>query len=351
MKIAIFTLPLINNFGGILQAFALFKTLVSLGNDVVLLNFRPKPLSRFSLLYLKFLIAKTFIKRHKEAKFENIKQDENAKKFVLENFKLSPELRTSKELYKFFQKNHFDAVIVGSDQVLRPEFLGEFKNDFSLSFLGENIRKILYAGSFGGGEFLGVNKEFHAKNFAKFKAISVREKSAVEIFERNFKLKPAWVLDPTLLANPKIYENLTCNLENKTGKIFAYILDPNPQKSAFLNELSAKTGFEIFELNDQSVKRPNINEWLNLIKSAEIVVTDSFHGCVFSVIFHKSFYTFSNEKRGNERIISLLEMLNLKSRLISQESEFKGEISWEQVDKILNQNREFSLDFLKEALK
>ena len=80
------------------------------------------------------------------------------------------------------------------------------------------------------------------------------------------------------------------------------------------------------------------------------MVTDSFHGCVFSVIFHKNFYTFTNEKRGNDRIISLLEMLNLTSRFIDENIEI-SDISWEKVDKILKIKQEISLNFLKESLK
>lgn len=348
MKIAIFTLPLINNYGGILQAFALFKTLQSLGHDVILLNFKPKNLSKFSILYLKFLIAKTFIARHKGAKFENIKQDEGAKKFILKNFTLSPEIRTKKELYRYVKTTDFDAIVVGSDQVLRPEFLGEFKDDFSLHFVNEKVIKILYAGSFGGAEFQGENTKFHALNFAKFKAVSVREKNAVEIFERNFERKPLWVLDPTLLADFKIYDFSNKNAQK--NYIFAYILDPDENKKAFLQIVAKQKKLKIIELNDQSLVRPSPKEWLSLIKNADFVVTDSFHGCVFSVIFHKNFYTFTNEKRGNDRIISFLEMLNLTSRFIDENTEI-SDISWEKVDEILKIKKEISLNFLKESLK
>ena len=107
---------------------------------------------------------------------------------------------------------------------------------------------------------------------------------------------------------------------------------------------------KIIELNDQSLVRPNPKEWLSLIKNADFVVTDSFHGCVFSVIFHKNFYTFTNEKRGNDRIISFLEMLNLTSRFIDENTEI-SDISWEKVDEILKIKQEISLNFLKESLK
>ena len=119
MKIAVFTIPLLNNYGGILQAFALVKFLNECGFGPKLLNLEPNE-SRFSLNYLKFLIAKIiYYKKYKNVIFKK-KQYKKFKKFILENIPLTSKINGAKQLNKVFKKYKFDACIIGSDQVFRP---------------------------------------------------------------------------------------------------------------------------------------------------------------------------------------------------------------------------------------
>lgn len=353
MKIAILTLPLINNYGGILQAYAMSRVLENLGHEAVLLNLKIKPLSKFSLLYIKFLIVKTFIKKYKNAKFIALKQDESARKFIDENLPLSIEIYTSQSLKNYLKKGAFEAVIVGSDQVLRPSFFGFFKDDFSLSFLDEKVKKVLYAGSFGGSFYDGKNKEFHARNFAKFRAISVREKGGVRVFEETFGLKPSFVLDPTLLAKKEILEELVIrNFTKSEGKILSYILDKSDFKDEILQKSVKKLKKEIF-LIDEGENRVGINEWVSAFFRADTVITDSFHGCVFSIIFNKPFFVFINESRGSERFNSLFELFELEDRVIKNIDDINLEkrINWQRVNEILSEKREISMNFLIPNLK
>ena len=343
MKTAIFTLPLINNYGGILQAYALQNVLFELGIDNKVLNLRTKEASFFSINYAKFLIAKTFISRYKNAKFEILRHDLDARKFIEKNIVLTDEIYGFSDLKRICKDEKFDAFVLGSDQVFNQGNFMNFGEYFSLGFI-QNAVKIAYAASFG-GEFKGwKNLSTHRENLAKFSAISVREQNAIKICKEILNLKADFVLDPTLLARREIYDKFCTNLDESSSQntnIFAYILDNASQKS----------GCKIAQVNDRA-NRLKIEEWLSAIKSAKFIITDSFHGCVFSIIFGKPFFAIINEARGNARFHSLFNMLNLDNRVI-KDVNFKLNLvmNYDEIYKILDEKRKFSIDFLKQNLK
>ncbi|NLY04155.1 MAG: polysaccharide pyruvyl transferase family protein [Campylobacter sp.] len=350
MKIAIFTIPLHNNYGGILQGYALNYYLNSKGFDAYTLNFKIAKNSKLSLAYLRFLAAKIVkFNKYKGVKFSNI-QETSCKEFIQQNIKLTREIHSSMELKEVFKEEKFDACIVGSDQVFRPEYLGEWKDDFSLGFVGDECIKLSYAASFGRSEFRGENLELHRENLAKFRAVLVREIGAVKICKDLFSIKATHVLDPTLLVDKSVFECVRDESFLKSrGKILAYILDKTPEKSEKLAQISAKFGKEILEINDTE-NRVGVGEWISAFKEADMVITDSFHGCVFSIIFEKEFYCFINENRGTDRFYSLFEMFDLEDRILGEKENFKS-IDYEKVSKNLNNMREKSINFLTLNLK
>ena len=353
MKTAIFTLPLINNYGGILQAYALQNVLFELGIDNKVLNLRTKEASFFSINYAKFLIAKTFISRYKNAKFEILRHDLDARKFIEKNIVLTDEIYDFSDLKRVCKDEKFDAFVLGSDQVFNQGNFMNFGEYFSLGFI-QNAVKIAYAASFG-GEFKGwKNLSTHRENLAKFRAISVREQNAIKICKEILDLKADFVLDPTLLARREIYDKFCTNLDESSSqntKIFAYILDPNEKTAQILDNASQKSGCKIAQVNDRA-NRLKIEEWLSAIKSANFIITDSFHGCVFSIIFGKPFFAIINEARGNARFHSLFDMLNLDNRVIKDVNfELNLAINYNEIYKILDEKRKFSIDFLKQNLK
>ncbi len=353
MKTAIFTLPLINNYGGILQAYALQNVLFELGIDNKVLNLRTKEASFFSINYAKFLIAKTFISRYKNAKFEILRHDLDARKFIEKNIVLTDEIYGFSDLKRVCKDEKFDAFVLGSDQVFNQGNFMNFGEYFSLGFI-QNAVKIAYAASFG-GEFKGwKNLSTHRENLAKFRAISVREQNAIKICKEILDLKADFVLDPTLLAGREIYDKFCTNLDESSSqntKIFAYILDPNEKTTQILDNASQKSGCKIAQVNDRA-NRLKIEEWLSAIKSAKFIITDSFHGCVFSIIFGKPFFAIINEARGNARFHSLFDMLNLDNRVIKDVNfELNLAMNYDEIYKILDEKRKFSIDFLKQNLK
>ncbi|WP_291938007.1 polysaccharide pyruvyl transferase family protein [Campylobacter sp.] len=351
MKIGIFTLPLVNNYGGILQAYALSRVLVELGHEPWLINLRLQR-SKLSIAYLKFLVARTIKKELRGAKF-NPSYERDTSEFVTENIPLTAPVCTPADLKALCEKERFEAVILGSDQVFRPSYFADFADCFSLGFLPPNCTRIAYAASFGGDRLCGLKNpadlKAHVANLAKFKAISVRECDGAKIARECFGVDAHLVLDPTLLANKEIYDKFLSHASKRKG--FAYILDPSPRSEAVIELLKKQSGLEIDEVNDRG-NRIGIKAWLSAIAGAEFVLTDSFHGCVFSIIFNKPFFVLVNASRGASRFSSLLGLFGLEDRALQdpKDARFNATIDWDGVNEALRRKREDSMKFLKISL-
>ncbi len=252
MKIGIFTLPLVNNYGGILQAYALSRVLVGLGHEPWLINLRLQR-SKLSIAYIKFLVACALKKELCGAKF-NPSYERDTSGFVAENIPLTAPVCTPADLKALCEKERFEAVILGSDQVFRPSYFADFADCFSLGFLPPNCTRIAYAASFGGDRLCGLKNpadlKAHTANLAKFKAISVRECDGVRLARECFGVDARWVLDPTLLANKEIYDKFLSLAPQRKG--FAYILDPSPRSEAAMelgyrqNPCAAAHGLKLY---------------------------------------------------------------------------------------------------------
>lgn len=346
MKIAILTLPLINNYGGILQAYAMQEALKELGFEAKILRLIARH-KTFSIAYCKFLIAKIIkFKKYKNVQFQPAYLIclKDTLKFVSKNLNPTKSIFNENDFIKVLKNEKFDGIVLGSDQVLRPKFWG-FK-DYEKCILGLNddLKKIIYAGSFGSKE--AENLEKLKSVFDKFKVVSVREKSGVELCKKHFGVEAKWVLDPTLLADKKIYEKFLSQTEAE-NKIFAYILDSNEKTSQILREVSERENLGVCEVNDNA-NRISIEKWISSIAKAKFVITDSFHGCVFSIIFNKPFFAFINENRGNARLESLFEIFELKDRIINSSDDINldKKIDYERVNQILLEQKEFAKNFI-----
>ena len=273
--------------------------------------------------------------------------------------------------FKDLNYRSYDAFIVGSDQVWRPSY---FKNSFGyignayFSFLKKyEVKKIAYAVSFGTDDWEYSQKETRECKYwvSLFNKISVREKSAVEMCNKYFNVKADLVLDPTFLLSMNDYKNLILNKINRLNTyrgILLYILDESEIKNEIIKNISFLLKKECFSVNKQikdvSLRnlddkiKPSVEEWLTGFSNAVFVITDSFHACVFSIIFNKPFCVFANKERGTSRFDSLLEIFDLQERMIDfNYQEFISKpIDWETVNNKLYQLRDYSISYLKEAL-
>lgn len=376
MKIAIMTQPLGKNYGGIMQAFALQKVLRDMEHEVVTIDYNHKP-PKF--LYDKArmayrLVKKVTGKRKAPINLENRINEltERNRRFIDKNIVKSEYIDSDKDLRIYFRKNSYDAIVVGSDQTWRPKYSPNIYN-FYLQFLKakNNIKRIAYASSFGVDEWEYSVEETKkcAKLAASFDAISVREQSGIELCKEHLGVESKCTLDPTLLLEKQDYLNLIGNRYNngRSQGVYTYFLDKGESKLTaaqyVANELSthtyncqAKLSFsDLSSSNLDDYKMPALQDWLASFANAEFVVTDSFHGMVFSIIFNKPFLAIVNKERGAARFESLLSQIGGLKHLIYDSTEIENNIS--AIKKItpleineLNILKEYSIKFLKDNL-
>ena len=385
MKIAILTLPLHYNYGGDLQWYALILTLDRLGhvgcNIAIVQEQKLPPLKQRPFLYTKRFINKILgrqyscvFSEHKIIRDRDIVH-KYADEFISSNIPLTPHKYKDALSLNELNDYEFDAIIVGSDQVWRPKYAFPDIRSFFLDFLKNNQKtlRISYAASFGTDMQEYSEKEIRdcGNLIEKFDAVSVRESSALHLINNVFKWKcpaaPQLVLDPTMLLEKDEYLKIVpySTEIKKTKELFYYILDMTPDKKKLIDnicideELKKFTVFPKSTLPNSKVEDkviPPVERWIQGFNKAAIIITDSFHGCVFSIIFNKPFIVYANEKRGIARFRSLLEMFNLEDRLITNSSEFNqaklhSAIDCTKVNFIKEEKKEQSLTFLQDALK
>ena len=402
MKVAIVTLPLHTNYGGVLQAFALQRVLEGMGNDVEIIQLReiipaPKRLEAVR----KFLTRsfRKYVLRRRDV--EIFRERRINREFPV----------VGAEFVRFFRKymniryissfneirpSDYDAFVVGSDQVWRPKYNRNLMNSY-LDFThprfhgvrsvwsrepGDwNVRRVAYAVSFGSDVW-----EYSSEQTARarilawsFDELSFREASGADRALRHFGVGSVTVLDPTMLLKVSDYldiaaeENASANPADGSGCVFEYILDRTPENCSVAHEIERRVAVDSkdgkpLEVNafltsdprgagDISARvQPSIESWLRGLSSASFVVTDSFHACVFSILFHRPFCVLGNSNRGLSRLEWLLGLFGLRDRLVSTDNaenvdfEALRAVDWEDVDRCLERQRSASLDFLKNSL-
>lgn len=361
MKIGVLTLTPKNNYGGILQATALCGYLESQGHDVVLINknrFKKPLLSRMAIKLLECLPFQNI-----KSKRQDYLKTKQLKPFIEKYLpRKSREIVSAQDLQKLVEDEGFDAVIVGSDQVWRYQYIGDgHHNVFFLDFdTTRPVKKIAYAASFGKDEWEAPEHTAQVSRLlSNFDAISTREKSGVDVCESTFGISGAVsVLDPTMLVGAEFYDRFfdgfNAAIHPKT--ITTYILDRSVEKQDIITSVKASlephTGLlQQVNLSEKVNDRfYSVEEWLWNIKNAEFVVTDSFHGMVFSILFEKQFIVIGNEERGLSRFFDLLYEIGLSGRLILNKQDctrlIESEIEYSSVEKNISLIREVSSSFL-----
>lgn len=355
MRIGLLTVPFNNNYGGFLQAFALKTFLESRGHQVTIIN-RQRDLQKQSFLKKTRKTLRSLFYRKK-----TIDLSIHTRKFV--KGYLSP---ITKEIYStemLLKLPLFDFYIVGSDQVWRYEYATSSINNYFFDFLQDtNIPRISYAASFGVSynEYDKDSINRCSELLKHFKSISVREFSGINLLKDTFKVKYPieYVLDPTMIIDKNIYIDLTQKypINNRSNYIFTYILDKTDDKQLLIDKISEEEKVPIQNIdaqtgNNNKVIEP-IEKWLSYIINASYVITDSFHGMIFSIIFNKPFIVYANETRGAERFKSLLSLLNLNSCIINNSKSYKKqEFNWKNINMLVDKYKEKSIKFLTISLE
>lgn len=368
MRIGILTLPLHTNYGGILQAYALQTVLERMGHEVEFIDGVKFKTSGIKLK-IKSMLSQVFVPLHLWRLLKMFKAINFAKTYYTKRF-VDKHIHVSRfDTIESVNEHEVDAIVVGSDQVWRAQFFGEKRyNEAYLSFSkGWKIRRIAYAASFGSDEWEVDHKMTKRckELISLFDAVSVREKSAVRMCRDILNVGAKQLLDPTLLLEKDDYDKLIPK-HNKRHEpfIMSYIIDTDDVKTQLCNTLSASLQLPVVSANSRvedtsgaqfSLKeqiQPPVEDWLYRIKHADFIITDSFHACVFSIIYQKQFYVVGNMYRGMARFESLLETLDLKDRLIfdCKAIDCNSRIDYSVVNKLLQSKIRESKQFLINSL-
>ncbi len=377
MKVAVVTLPLHTNYGGLLQAFALKKCLSDMGHEATVLDLEDKmpgpPMIKAPFVYGRRALTRllkgaaapeVFRERRfrKELPVVGVNTNEFIKSYI------SPRVLRS---YSQVGAGEYDAFVVGSDQVWRPRYFPRVENAFLAFAKGWDVKRVAYAASFGTDDLEYDSEKLQecADLLSAFNAVSVREESGVRMCSEWFDRDDAvHVLDPVMLIDVQEYISMASSAEAypAKGKMVSYILDGSAHKQSVVDFMSRVGGFDVHDISvnpyDRSVPVedrvvPALERWLAGFADADFVVTDSFHGCVLSILLHKRFVVVGNSSRGLARLQSLTEMFGLDQRLVQgidpeDDGEFfLSEPEWDHVDAVLTAKRTECIEFLKHNLK
>lgn len=352
MRVGILTFPKSPSFGASLQMFGLYQALNSLGVDAEIINYRNT-----------YMTQKRHIVSHRS---------NSLKSMVLSVIDL-PEKRKFKKFEQQLEiypkriicekddlqdiANRYDFLICGSDQVWNPNITGEDLNYF-FSFCQHNTKKISYAASFGVNE---LNPEFSQKvkeQLTLFRSISVREEQGAEIVSGLLGKSCDIVLDPSMLISKNIWRSFEKKVNGLPPRYIAkFIFNHDEVIEQKIAELSKKSGLPVITVGGNLLSKfkngiytgpIGPNEWLYVLDNADYVVTDSFHGAAFSIIFNKNLYV-SLASSTNSRLITLVNTFGLNDCILCEKMH-KEEINYQIVQKIMDEKKEKSYRFLKNAL-
>lgn len=376
MNVAILTQPLGHNYGGLLQAYALQKHLKDQGHTVETLDRRTpdQPVQEareYCINTAKFLLGRigTVPTRQKHAMmFQELEA------FRSQYIGLSPRISSDVALRDYYRQQPVEAFVVGSDQVWRPRYSPALSN-FFLDFVDDidrPARRLSYAASFGvdDWEFTPEDTARCRELLKKFDAVSVREQSGVLLCEQHLDCSAQWIPDPTFLLDREDYEAVIDRNPGPghQGMVLTYVLDTQPSKQQIVHKVVDALGRDSFTIkprksimqvrasNFDECRYPGVDAWLQGFRDASFVVTDSFHGTVFSILFNKPFISVGNRARGLSRFQSLLSQFGLQDRLVERaddvtEEQLNAEIDWPRVNTIRQQQQALGRQFLENNLE
>ena len=324
MKIGIITFHHIDNYGATLQAYALHKFLKQQGYDVEIIDYRPYKAIKY---YTRSLspINKNF-SLNKRA-FGNIARAWRMRQFLRSQIKLSQKKYYSKKGLAYF-RDKYDVVICGSDQIWCLDSFRGFDTSYFLDFVSqETTRRISYAASFGNSTFLKNHKEEICNLVEKFQTILVRDSNSKNIINTECNVDAARVLDPTFIVK---YDDIISPVKIKDNYLLIYNqAELTSAQETFIKSIAEAKKLAIVSVGKYNkIAQTNLvsaspKEWVSLFNQASYVVTNTYHGTIFSIIFKKLFTVFGHQKK-SQKLTDLLSIFNLSNRMLTSISEVEN---------------------------
>jgi hypothetical protein len=365
MKVLIVSFSNSVNYGAVLQIYCLKKRIEQFGHSVSVLNYDFFDIEFLKYNFNSFLKIKSFKQLLQLFYYLLLLRNRINNRIIrFKQFCQSKLNLTSKLQLNDLQKDlaSYDLVVCGSDQIWNPEITKGLNQIMFCDFNCPNLRKATYSASVGSVSIIDNEKmksEFF-KLLQNYDKISVRERDLKDYIEKNSSIEVYHTLDPSLLVSKSDLESIEKDNPRKKQYILVYRLSKYPEINKIANHISKREGLGIVEIVSlpfeyrpfKSIKLDaSPEEFLTLFKNAKYVVTDSFHGTTFSIVYRKNFYTIIPKNRGS-RVTNLLDVLHLEDRLISDLSndiDLK-DIDYNEVDKYLSDEKSKSEEYLKMIL-
>lgn len=323
MKVGIITFHFARNYGAMLQAYGLQEYLKSVGHEVYMVDYRP---AYKSMVYKKnnyrdwvsrnpLQCVKRLYRYLKYKKIRNARWD-GFTNFALRNFHLYP--------YTDGEDFHcFDAIFIGSDQVWSPAHTGNRFDDLMFG-VGIKCRTISYAPSCSFSHLSDEQKEYFQSHLDAMTAISVREDILKKMLQPLTRHDISTVVDPTLLAGKSVFESIALPIKAAKPYIVVYEIRQHDDVYLMAKDIAKQLDADVVELTNGlgTFHRKSMDEactpekFLGYIKNAACVITTSFHGTAFSILFERPFYTVLQDSSADNRMIHLLYSVGLQSRAV-----------------------------------
>lgn len=284
-------------------------------------------------------------------------------RFYREKFNRTKTKYTSSNFNDVVANEGIDAFVCGSDTIFCIDEFGGFDDGYYANFsCMKNGYSISYAASFGDSHFTEDDYATLKERLKNFKAIGIRESEMLDYIRENFNGEVCQTLDPTLLLKADDYEEILPSvappLAEKDSYILLYSRRYNSEMEKFADELSKNLNMKVIEISLRAINadkhtmfyQAGVEEFLSLVKNAKFVVTNSYHGAIFSIQYRRSFAVFLREQ-SDTKTKELLKICGLTDRLVTDTNKIFSEINYDEVHNKISVARKKSLSFLEKSLK
>lgn len=349
------------NYGSALQTWALHKAVRKLDFIPILIDYCPDiladadPLNPFKNMWDKDVVSKRMVELTMPSIQNNyIKFDA----FYHNQFLRTSQKYTSRNFNELAYVENVDGFICGSDTIFCPDEFG-FDDGFYANYNVMKGRSVSYAASFGDPHFSQESYQVLNDRIKNFMALGIRESQMISYLKAHSQVPVQRVIDPTLLLSADEYEEIVADKQLNDKYLLLYSRRYTPEMEEFAERMARENGWKIVEISLRATNGEKghimrydagVEEFLSLVKNAEYIVTNSFHGVIFSVQYRRPFVVFSREQC-NTKIKELLDLFGIQTRALVNGREKINEIDYASVHQTIATARDTSLDFLEMELK
>lgn len=349
------------NYGSALQTWALHQAIRKIGSDPVLVDYCPDiladkdPLNPYKNMWDQSEDAKKMVELTLPAIRVNYGKFD---RFYHERFDRTNKNYTSNNFNEVVEDENLDGFVCGSDTIFCPDEFG-FDDGYYANYPVMKGHSVSYAASFGDPHFTEDTYSILNDRIGNFKALGIRENQMILYLKQHTNIPVQRTIDPTLLLTADDYEEIVGDRAMEEKYLLLYSRRYSPQMEAFAEKVAAENGWKIVDISLRAVNverghimryDAGVEEFLSLVKNAEYVVTNSFHGMIFSVQFRRPFVVFSREQCSN-KIEEMLCLFGIQDHMLVNGNETFSEIDYDVVHRNIENARNSSFEFLKNELE